>query len=58
MKKYKGETGTVYQTTYAWIRKVAGYGKTEDNPNETHCGWCDKTQTEILNEHIEEHDKE
>lgn len=53
MKKYKGETGTVYKTSYAWIRKVSTFGKVEPNPDETYCAWCEKSQTEILTEHID-----
>jgi len=58
MKKDELTIDTV-QATYAWVRKAAGFGKQPKYaPNDTHCGWCNKSQTEILNEHIEEHDKD
>ena len=49
---------TGHIANFAWRRLVAGFTEQPKyDPDNTHCAWCDKSQTAILNEHIEEHDK-
>lgn len=59
LKTGEEEQMDTYKATYAWVRKVAGFEKQPDyDPINTRCGWCNKSQNEILNEHIENHDSE
>ena len=46
-----------FKTNYAWVRAISGFGKQPKyDPDNTKCAWCNKSQTEILDEHLKEHD--
>lgn len=52
-----------YTATYAWVTHTSypnldGSPSPEPKLSDIKCGWCNKSQQDILNEHIEEHDKE
>lgn len=45
------------KATYAWKAFTSGFG-VKPAPDDTYCAWCNKSQVQILNEHIEAHDRE
>ena len=54
----KTKPNTVYTVPYAWTRKLKSFDASKPDPDETRCAWCNKSQTEILDEHIDMEDND
>ena len=53
--KYKGETGNVWETSYAWYSYPSNFFKRKATPKDIFCAWCSKSQEQIGLENCEAH---